>query len=197
MILPKASFTSACLAAKFDSSDIIEALKALWESCRNYLERLGLTFLNRCSSDSRSAFDAVFSNIVTAFEKHDLDLNSLPLIYCEANQLVDIPSLELDPTSQQLQLDTKAISDLTASVKQLPNLIVKPVVEQRSSDTQSLKSLIETALQLKDHFQPLLIMQRAILNILHHAVDFLRLSTLIDPQPSVDRSQNIIIFGLR
>ena len=144
MVQPKASFTSACLAAKFDSSDIIEALKALWESCRNYLERLGLTFLNRCSSDSRSAFDAVSSNTVTAFEKHDLDLNSLPLIYCEANQ-VDIPSLELDPTSQQLQLNTKAISDLTASVKQLPNLIVKPVVEQRSSDTQSLKSLIKTA----------------------------------------------------
>ena len=66
------------ILSDFDTSKLLEALKALWEFCRVDLEDLGFSFHQHRSSE------ALLSDICTAFDKLDL-ANKLPTIFCEAN----------------------------------------------------------------------------------------------------------------
>ena len=71
-------------------------------------------------------------------------------LYCEANDLISIPSLELDPVSKQLDGNTTAINSLSAMVRELPSKFVQPIIEQTSSNVDSLKGLVESVQRVRE-----------------------------------------------
>ena len=63
--------------------------------CRQDLLDIGLTYHARRNSEKRDLSDALFTDVSTALDRLDL-ANKLPEIYCEAKDLLSIPSLEVD-----------------------------------------------------------------------------------------------------
>ena len=103
------------VTACFDSSSLIEAHKLLWDFCGNSLKELGLVYHSRRSTDKRDAFEATLVDILSVFDKLD-EADSIPPIFCEASQLIKIPSLEPDPVSKRLDTNYKAITGLVEKV---------------------------------------------------------------------------------
>ena len=79
----------------FDSSALAAAYKSLWDICCVDLKDCGLTFHQRRTSEKRPAADAFLTDIITAFDKLDT-ADKLPAIFCEANELIRLPSLVID-----------------------------------------------------------------------------------------------------
>ena len=73
----------------------------------------------------------------------------IPDIYCEAIDLLSLPSLELDLVSKRLETNTKVLQSLCTSVESLPPKLVKPIQDQ-TSQLKSLNELVESVLSLKD-----------------------------------------------
>ena len=90
------------VASKFNVGMVSSALKALWDHAGDDLSRLGLVYHNRRNADKYQLFECVFTDLVSAFETLDGE-DTLPDIYCEANDLLSLPTLELDPVSKQLE----------------------------------------------------------------------------------------------
>ena len=86
---------------RFDNAMLSSAFKALWEFCRPDLLRSGLTYQARRSAERRQLFNSIFLDLLTAFDVLDLD-NCLPSTFCEANDLILLPTLDPDPVSKQL-----------------------------------------------------------------------------------------------
>ena len=103
------------VTACFDSSSLIEAHKLLWDFCGDSLKELGLVYHSRRSTDKRDAFEATLVDILSVFDKLD-EADSIPPIFCEASQLIKIPSLEPDPVSKRLDTNYKAITGLVEKV---------------------------------------------------------------------------------
>ena len=82
------------VADRFDPSDVALALKALYDHCSTDLASQGFLFQQRRLSER--LFDLVFADIILAFEKLD-HIDKIPLIYCEATDLITLPSLMSDP----------------------------------------------------------------------------------------------------
>ncbi len=59
--------------SKFDSSSLASALKELWLFCRVDLETQGFTYQQRRNSDKKALFEVIFSDLIIAFEKLDLN----------------------------------------------------------------------------------------------------------------------------
>ena len=185
------------LLEKFDYLSLSSALRELWEFCRPDLERIGFLYQARRSTDT------VFSDLISAFVKLDLD-NSLPDIFCEASDLLLLPSLELDPVSKQIDSNTKAIDSLRDSINELPAACSQPAVDLVKSNFDSINSLVVAAEKIMDKLS----------SSLKTAVkDFTSIGTLAKKQPvgsllghpplpkkvavsQSDRSANIIVFGL-
>ena len=92
-----------------DTSKLSKAIKLLYDFYCTDLIRLGFTYQSRRSSDKRQLFNSLFSDHTSAFDLPDGD-SSLPEMFCESLHLIQLPSLEPDPESKQLELNTKAIS---------------------------------------------------------------------------------------
>ena len=80
----------------FSSEDVELAKKVLWDHCKHDLEAAGLVYHIRRSSDRRSQISANMDDIIQAFLVLDSS-DLIPPIYCEATDLLKIPSLSLDP----------------------------------------------------------------------------------------------------
>ena len=142
------SFRSA-IATWFDTGALSSAIKALWDFPGPDLSRLGLTYQSHRNADKQQLFESLFADLVSAFETLDAD-DVIPDIYCEAIDLLSLPSLELDPVSKRLETNTKVLQSLCTSVESLPLKLVKPIQDQASSQLKSLNELVESVLSLKD-----------------------------------------------
>ena len=84
-------------------------------------DRLPLTVQRKtCGSysDKRSQLSANIDDIIQAFDALDSS-ESIPSIYCEANDLLFMPPLCLDPTAEQVQQNTKVLLSLVSQVENL------------------------------------------------------------------------------
>ena len=75
------------------------AKKALWNVCKLDLETAELTFHARRGSEKRSQSAAELNDIVEAFSALDA-LDKLPTMYCEANDLLKLLPITIDPVSE-------------------------------------------------------------------------------------------------
>ena len=182
----------------FDISRLSGALKTLWDHCSLDLEELHLSFHQRRSNE------AVLNDLYTAIDKLDL-ANKLPTVFCEACDLITIPSLEVDPVSQRIEQNSASIDSLTKSFNELPNLISNAISESLSL-ISPLKSLEATAQKLHDYLNHLRqTSPRVASPATQHVTDVnhqgLGSNPVTSKKSSIrylapDRSMNIICFGL-
>lgn len=185
----------------FDISRLSGAYKTLWDHCSTDLEELGLSFHQRRSCES------VMNDLCSAIDKLDI-VNKLPPFFCEACDLITIPSVEVDPVSQRIEQNTVSIDRLTDSFKELPNLISDAITKSISS-TVSMKSLEESAQKLNDQISRLsLTLSQTSTSDTHQPIirahksqksensNSLSSKKPAKPEQKLDRSLNIICFGL-
>ena len=106
----------------FSSEDVELAKKVLWDHCKHDLEAAGLVYHIRRSSDRRSQISANMDDIIQAFLVLDSS-DLIPPIYCEATDLLKIPSLSLDPISEKIQRNNLSFQDLATKIEQLEKKI--------------------------------------------------------------------------
>ena len=102
----------------FSPNDIENAKKMLWDHCRQDLEAAGLPYHSRRDSDRRSQIAANLDDIVQAFVVLDSS-DLIPGIYCEATDLLQVPSLSLDPISEKVETNTLSLQDLVSKIDHL------------------------------------------------------------------------------
>ena len=188
------------LASRFDASMMSAALKMLWDFSRVDLSRLGFVYQNRRNTDKKVLFDSVFSDLVRAFETLDTE-DALPDLYCEANDLPSLPPFELDPIAKQMETNTKVLQTLRISVDNLPSTLSKPIHDHVSPQ---LQSLVESAQKLKDELTQLMSTSAKAITENQSKINE-NLSRITSASTShshatiksVDRRNNIIIFGLQ
>ena len=81
---------------------LASAKKALWESCSDDLSSLDLPFTPPRSSEKRTQAVADLEDILLAFSKLD-EVDKIPLVYCEASDLVRLPPIAADPISELVE----------------------------------------------------------------------------------------------
>ena len=217
-----ASLRSA-VAARFDTGVPSSAIKALWDFSGPDLSRLGLAYQSRRNADKQQLFESLVADLVSVFEVLDAD-DVIPDIYCEAIDLLSLPSLELDLVSKRLETNTKVLQSLCTSVESLPSKLVKPIQDQASSQldsliesVQSLKNQLSCALdasinELKDSTSKFTLSAQKLKDQLfstiassvkelkssptEHTVAVSRSVKMNSHVSSIDRRNNVIIFGL-
>ena len=95
----------------FDSVSLATAKKTLWDACKSDLEAAELTYHVRQGSEKRSQSAAELDDIVEAFNALDA-LDKLPTMYCEANDVLKLPPITLDPVSEQLLDNRKSLDNI-------------------------------------------------------------------------------------
>jgi len=129
---------SAIVLERFDQSAVEHSKKLLWESCKEELEGAGLMFHQRRASDKREQIDADLEDVLAAFDALDAK-DLIPPIYCEATELTKLPSLSLDPVSEQVQDNTRSLLALTSAVtnleKKLSTFLPSGGFESESTDS--------------------------------------------------------------
>lgn len=178
---------------RFDLSKLSAALKELWAFCRVDLESFGFLY------QARRSVDTVFSDIISAFDKLDLG-NSLPDIFCEANDLLLLPCLDLDPVSKQLELNTQAVKALSSTINNLPKDHLTPLLEQVSSRFDSVTAVIDSIELIKSDLTSTVeavakdFRSKLSDPPVHNRIPTASRGSPVKPQP--DRRSNIIVFGL-
>ena len=109
---------SSKLSAKCIAADIDDALKKLWPFCHDDLSGLGFTYHTRRSSDPLQLFNTVLGDLIVALDNLDVD-NSLPPIYCEASDLLTLPSLDLDPVAKLVESNSIAVTRLAVTIEEM------------------------------------------------------------------------------
>ena len=104
---------------RFDQAAIEQSKQSLWEACKSDLDAGGLCFHQR-HSDRRAQIEADLDDVLVAFDLLNSNIKALiPPIFCEASELYRLPSLSLDPVSEQVQDNTKALLSLTSVVNSI------------------------------------------------------------------------------
>ena len=105
---------------KFDSVIMVGAQKVLWErpEVAETLRAAGVTFQARHGSDKRSQAAAVLDDLLVAFDKLD-ELDKLPEIFCEANDLVKLPAVTTDTCTELVQCNQISLTHLEDHVGSL------------------------------------------------------------------------------
>ena len=106
----------------FRPADVEVAKKLLWDYCSQDLEAAGITHHSRRGSDKRSQLAANVDDIIQAFVALD-SADLIPGIYCEATELLRIPSLSLDPISERVETNTLSLKDLVVKIDLLETKI--------------------------------------------------------------------------
>ena len=78
-----------------------------------------MPFHSRRGSDKLQVTDVLLADIVAAFDKLD-SVEKIPAMYCEANELIKLPSLNLDPVSKKLDENSCIIQSLVDGMSDLP-----------------------------------------------------------------------------
>ena len=107
------------VSERFSPNAVLEAKRAIWDFCKDELETADLAFHVRRDSDKRTQLAANLDDIVQAFDVLDSSGLIPNIIYCESNELLTLPPLSLDPTAEQVQLNTQALQTLVAQVENL------------------------------------------------------------------------------
>ena len=118
----------------------------MWDFCGDSLKELGLVYHSRCSTDKRDAFEVTLVDILSVFDKLD-EADSIPPIFCEASQLIKIPSLEPDPVSKRLDTNYKAITGLVEKVDNisLPLNNTKKALDQVVTSLQDQLAILSSS----------------------------------------------------
>ena len=106
------------VSERFSYAAVESAKKDLWSFCQEKLLAANLAFHARRDSDKRSQLSANLFDIIQAFDALD-STDSIPSIYCEANDLLFMPPLSLDPTAEQVHQNTEILQSLVAQVESL------------------------------------------------------------------------------
>ena len=175
--------------------------------CGNVLRDCGLAYHSRCSSDKRPVVDALLDDILVVFDKLDT-VDKLPAIYCEAKELIRLPSLVIDPISVKLDSHTVSLNSLTSKVENLPALLTTP-----SAVSDSLSKCSSSFGELVNDIQAQLTKLSSSVSSFSRVTERLsstnppqlpstnsgrssQITPSANPQPYRDRSNNIILFGL-
>ena len=121
----------------------------MWDFCGSDLDLFGFSYHSRRGSDKRQVTDVLLADIVAAFDKLD-SVEKIPAIYCEANELIKLPTLKLDPVSEKLDKNTCTIQSLVDSMKELPSKVsanAAVTVERCCSQLNDLVSTVKQELQ--------------------------------------------------
>ena len=144
---------SSTLSAEVDASAVDKALKSLWAFCHADLARLGFTYHTRRFADPVQLFNTILGDLTVAFDKLDLD-GCLPPIYCEAADLLTLPTLGLDPVAKQVECNTVAVRGVSDMIRELHfdnrNATDNGTIVGLSSSIDSLQELVKSAQCLKD-----------------------------------------------
>ena len=105
-------------ADRFSCTAVDSAKKDLWNFCSEELLTANLPFHSRRDSDKRSQLTANLEDIIQAFDVLDSS-DSIPSIFCEANDLIFMPPLCLDPTANQVQKNTEILQNLVSQIQSL------------------------------------------------------------------------------
>ena len=128
---------------RFSSESVDKAKKLLYDYSKTTLESNGLCYHNRRDSDRRSQLDANLEDIMQALDVLD-SLNLIHAMYCEAAVLLNMPSLSLDPVSEQVALNSQALESLIATVarleQQFSTLFTSSISTASSSSNQGCGS---------------------------------------------------------
>ena len=132
----------------FSPANVENAKKELWDYCRKDLEAAGNAYHIRRGSDKRSQLAANVDDLAEAFIALDSS-DLIPGIYCEATDLLRIPSLlSLDPVSEKVETNTLSLNDLVAKVDCLEAKIASLVgVCSKASATAAMQLLLPLMLQ--------------------------------------------------
>lgn len=191
----------------FDAVSLSAAHKSLWDVCGNVLRDCGLTYHSRRSSDKRPVVDALLDDILVAFDKLDT-AGKLPAVYCEANELIRLPSLVIDPISVKLDSHTVTLNSLAGKVDNLPALLATP-----SAVSDSMSKCCSSFGELVSDIQSQLTKLSSSVTSFSRVTERLsssnppqmssansgkpsQITSSATPQPLRDRSNNIILFGL-
>ena len=117
------------ISDRFDFSALEEAKRKLWVECEQALNEVGLVSQRR-----RSAIKYL-EDILAAFEALDTTA-SLPEMFCEAKDMLKLPSLSLDPVSELVNQNSDSLSEVLTNLSSLK--------EQLGSSVQSLTTKIST-----------------------------------------------------
>ena len=109
--------------SRFSIPMLASAKKALWESCSDDLSSLDLPFTPRRSSEKRTQAVADLEDILLAFSKLD-EVDKIPLIYCEASDLVRLPPIAADPISELVIGNRACLQEIEAKISQLQDGLV-------------------------------------------------------------------------
>ena len=198
------------VCSQFDPSSLGSAHKLLWDFCGSDLEQLGLPFHARRSSDKRQVTDILVADIVTALDKLD-SVEKIPAIYCEATDLIKLPSLTLDPVSKKLVENGTTLQSLVEGVKALPTKMSAVLTESATKCCAHLEKLVSSIKEELDQFSGMISSGTSKLKLPQTssnsgaAVDHSSAnigqsyqSRVIDCRPTAkyDRSNNVILFGL-
>ena len=198
--------------ARFDSASLGTSHKLLWDTCGEDLEQLGMPFRARRGSDKRQVSDVLIADIVAAFDKLD-SVEKIPAVYCEATDLIKLPSLTLDPVSKKLDENTTALQSLAHKVEELPSEVSTAATNPVTKCYSEMEKLIsDIKVQLQQFFGCVNTLSLKISG--HHpsssTITNVRHSTgggqsssiassgilLKQPASGRDRSNNVILFGL-
>ena len=208
------------LSESFSLSEIVYALKMLWDHSQSELESAGFTYQQRRGSDKCPVGDMVVNDILSAFDKLDSS-EHIPPIFCEAVDLIRLPPITTDlpaATVHESNLRIRDLqSDMQASNSQVKVLqgnldSLKSVLTIQSSNLSELKASISNQIQevsssLNDKLYSSLHTLSTEVKSLNDQVSSLRLhgksgtatASTVPPRKSAsqnDRSANIIFFGI-
>ena len=99
----------------FSPDDVENAKRLLWDHCKQPLEAAGLIHHSRRGSDRRSQLVANLDDILQSFVALDSS-DLIPGIYCEATDLLRVPSLSLDPVSEKVEMNTFSLQELASKI---------------------------------------------------------------------------------
>ena len=95
---------------------LAEAKRVLWDKCS--LSSLGHALTSRRTTEKRSQAAADLEDIITAFAKFD-DNGSIPMIFCEASDLVLLPPIVTDPVCEMVHENSRSLRGLENEIKEL------------------------------------------------------------------------------
>ena len=156
--------------------------------------------------------DILLADILIAFDKLD-GADRLPSVYCEAHDLIKLPSLVLDPVSKKLDANSDSLESLNSKVQDLSSVMGASSPESLNNCCSTL-DLIANLQQQLDQFSS------SIVSLSQFADNVSKSTTCSNPAPASkaedkhgllrsssatskahppyteNRSNNIILFGL-
>ena len=105
---------------RFSASNVDTSKKLLWDHCMDTFQAKNFVFHVRRDSDKRSQLAANLEDLIQMFNILD-SVGKIPPIFCEASDLVRLPSLSLDPLAEELRGNSLILKHLSALTERLEN----------------------------------------------------------------------------